>query len=230
MLIRAVVISLAALCALSLAALAHPPASEASHGCWTRPSTTVVRSSEARVFRKRVYLTFRETDGAPGYRLVDYGCHYGKRATYRLAQLAEFGIAGIPRAPLALSGRFAGYVQRFPSAAGGDNVEVTVRNLVTGRILRRFSGSESNFDSSLPVFDLVVKRNGSAAWISEDRSSNPDGSLRQIENQVHVADARGRRRIVDRSAGIEPQSLELTPDRRAITYTRDGERRTVPLD
>ncbi|MGI8439182.1 MAG: hypothetical protein ACR2NV_03115 [Thermoleophilaceae bacterium] len=202
---------------------------EASHGCWGRPSTTVVRSSEARVFSKRVYLTSRETDGAAGYRLVDYGCHYGKRATYRLPQQGEFGITAIPRAPLALSGRFVGYVQRFSSAAGGDNVEVTVRNLVTGRVLHGFSGSESNFDSSFPVFDLVVKRNGSAAWISEDRS-NPDGSPRETENQVHVADVSGQRRIVDRGAGIEPRSLELTPDCRAIVYTKDAERRTVPLD
>jgi hypothetical protein len=123
-----------------------------------------------------------------------------------------------------------GYVQHFPSAAGGDNVEVTVRDLVTGRVLRGFSGSESNLDSSLPVFDLVVKRNGSAAWISRDRPFNSDGSLGEIENQVHVADVSGRRRIVDRGAGIEPRSLELTPDRRAIVYTKDAERRTVPID
>jgi hypothetical protein len=49
-------------------------------------------------------------------------------------------------------------------------------------------------------------------------------------HQVHVADVSGRRRIVDRGAGIEPRSLELTPDRRAIVYTKDAERRALPLD
>ncbi len=132
--ITAAVTSAAALTALTLAgALASSDPLEASHGCWGRPSTTVVRSTEARIFRKRVRLSSRETDGAAGYRLVDYGCHYGKRATYRLAQQGEFGIAAVERSPLALSGKFAAYVQRFSSAAGDDNVEVTVRDLASGR-------------------------------------------------------------------------------------------------
>ncbi len=229
--IRAAASSAVALTVLGLAgAVAPVEHAEASHGCWNRPSVTVVRSTEARVFQKRVRLSGRETDGAPGYRMVDYGCHYRKRATYRLAQQGEFGIAGVERAPLALSGKFAAYVQRFASAAGGDNVEVTVCDLVTGRVARRFSGSESNFDSSLQVLDLVVKRNASTAWTSEERLQGPDGSVDRVEYQVHAVDTSGRRRIVDRGPGIDPRSLELASDRRSFAYVEDGERRSVPLD
>lgn len=221
--------TLALAAALALPA-AVPGLAEASHGCWTRPSSTLVRSSEARVFTKRVRLSSRETDGSPGVRSVAYGCYHRKRATYRLPQLGEFGLARIARAPMGLSGRYVAYVQAFDSAAGGANMEVTVRNLVTGRQLHRFSGSESNFDSSFPVFDVAVKRNGSAAWIAEERLYNPDRSVRAVENQVHVAGANGGRTIVDRGPGIEPRSLELASDRRTVSYVEDGQRRSVPID
>lgn len=189
-------------------------------------AATVARTHEAWVFSRRVHLSEAESDGAAGRRSVLFGCSDRSRHSYRLSQLGEFGLAEVDRRLLVLSGHFVAYVQGFASAAGGDNREVTVRSLATGRVVHRFSGSASNYDSSLRVFDLVLKRNGSAAWISEDEVAD---SRDRMENQVHLVDRSGRRQVLDRGPDIDPTSLTLSADRRTVSWTRAGELRSAPM-
>ncbi len=192
---------------------------EATHGCTIRGGQTVTRTSEAVVVRK----------GSPvgdNAAVLTYGCYFRKGSTYRLNQPSEFGPARVERAPVRLSGRFVAYVQAFASPTAGDNVEVTVRDLLTGRVLRRFSGSESNSENSRKVFGLVVKRNASAAWLSEDYGFEN----RPREYQVHVVDRTGTRRIIDRGDAIDPGSLTLNAARTVISWRNGGQVRTAPLD
>jgi hypothetical protein len=204
--------------ALTMTLVPAAPAS-ATHGCTIRGSSVVTRTSEAIVVRKG-----RPVGDAAA--VLTYGCYYRQGSTYRLNQPSEFGPARVERAPVRLSGHFAAYVQAFPSAAAGDNVEVTVRSLISGRVIRRFSGSESASDDSRRVFGLVVKRNASAAWLSEDYGVGE----RPHEYQVHVADRTGVRRIIDRGEDIDPSSLTLNSARTVISWRHGGVPRSAPLD
>lgn len=205
---------------------------QASHGCWTRPSTTIVRTPDARIFRKRVHLKSWQTQiGEPGVYPVVYGCRYRTGATYRLAQLGDIdGLAMIER-PVVLAGRFVAYVQRFRTSGDVDAFAVTVRNLETGRITHNRAATQGGLLVPPPVHDLVLKPNGSVAWTATDLIPEPGpccGS--RPEPQVRVSQGTGPQGTVDRGAGIDLRSLELSPDGRGFTYLKDGERRTVPLN
>lgn len=209
---------LAAATVLALTFASAAPAG-ATHGCAIRGASVVTRTSEAIVVRKGPPVG----DAAA---VLTYGCYYRKGSTYRLNQPSEFGPARVERAPARLSGRYTAYVQAFPSPTAGDNVEVTVRNLVTGRVTRHFSGSESASESSRRVFGLVVKRNASAAWLSEDYGFDN----RPHEYQVHVVDRSGVRRMIDRGEAIDPSSLTLNSARTVISWRNGGVPRSAPLN
>ena len=73
------------------------------------------------------------------------------------------------------------------------------------------------------VTDIVGTARGSVAWISSDVEFD------EPINQVHVRDADGPRRAIDRSTEIERTSLTKSGDGRTFSWVRGGQRQTAPL-
>lgn len=222
---RSVIVLLAAgLLATLLAAVSAKPAEAGRSECWTQPSTTVLRSGEVRVFTRLLRSPVLE-----GRENRLFGCHYRTKRAYSLREKDDYcGVTSIERRSLRLAGRFVAYVQRACSVENYFPV-VTVRNLATGRIVVRQFGGE-NAGGIPSVASIVVKRNGTVAWIAAGAVPvREPGRRARATNLVYVADARGRR-LVAEGAGVELGSLALSADSAAITFTQDGERRTLPIE
>jgi len=164
---------------------------------------TVVRTKALRIFTK----VNRETSH-PDY----YGCLYRKRTAFRLNVRDDYGVS-VDRRRLLISGRYVALVQHLGSGAGSDTDIVIVTDLATGRALEG-PGSTNEGDS---VLDLVLKANGSAAFILEREV--PGG----LEHEVFIITPAGSR-LVDQGLDIDPESLKLSPDGRLVTYSKAGVR------
>lgn len=163
---------------------------------------TVVRTKSVRVFTlPGRFSTNRDY----------YACLYREKRAFRIT-LIDYEGPTVNRRSIRLAGRYVALVQ---SAAIQDTSSefVVVRDLVTGRAA--YAGPRP-FGM---VRNLVLKRTGSAAFIYE-----PSDDVRQLR----VASATGDM-IVDQGQDIDPGSLELSPDRRSVTYLKAGERRSAPL-
>lgn len=73
---------------------------------------------------------------------------------------------------------------------------------------------------------IVAKRNGSVAWTVSLRGDAPPPEVQE----VRIADASGAVRTLDSGPDIDPSSLTLSADRRSISWTKAGLRRTAPID
>jgi hypothetical protein len=82
---------------------------------------------------------------------------------------------------------------------------------------------EERGHNDIVVHDIVGNASGSMAWISFDVDVD------QPIGQVHVRDADGPRRAIDRSTEIKPTSLTKARDGRTISWIRDGRRQSAPL-
>jgi hypothetical protein len=190
------------LLASSVALVAAAPAA-ASH---CRSSSTsngariVLRSSEAVVFTKRGFT---------------YGCLFRPGNVHRLPE------EGGDIHDFRLSGRFVAYATAG-SGIGDEFDRVYVFDLRTGRLFNSYSGTF--------VSTIVVKRNGSVAWIQASVVRAPAGSG-QTWREVRKGEAGAvGEELLDRSATIVASSLALSADRRMVTWTRDGQQRSAPID
>jgi hypothetical protein len=188
---------------LSLAALLVSAAPAAAHHCrassTSRGATIVYRTSEAVVFNKGVYT---------------YGC------LYRPGDVRRLPTEGGEVDDFVQSGRYLAY-STSGSAIGDEFDRVYVFDLKTGRLLRTYS---STF-----VSKIVVKRNGSAAWVQASVVQSPaEGQpVREVrKGEVGEVDDE----LLDRSAGVVPESLALSADRTTVSWTRDGAQRSAPID
>jgi hypothetical protein len=195
----------AALCAAAVPAATAPPAA-ASHGCSAsaRGAQVVTRVSDAIVFAKRGNL---------------YGCIFSQGTVRRLPDEGGGIDVTPPNGPM-LGGRFVAY-STIGSAAGDEFDRLYVYDIRRGR---RFLQVSSNF-----ITDIVVKRNGSVAWV--EGSTVDPGADRPPAHQVRKFDAELREGVllVDRGADIDPDSLVLGPDRTDVRWLRGGSERSAPL-
>jgi hypothetical protein len=142
-----------------------------------------------------------------------YGCIYGDKphllgATPECGGAAAGGICtGI--SDVALDGTVVAYEGHGIEPAEPVHTRarplVIVQNLRTGQTLRRLPSDVLGPGRAGPVMMIVVKSNGSVAWIVQDSGAT---TSRPAEYEVHAADASGER-VLASGPGIEPSSLAL---------------------
>jgi hypothetical protein len=147
-----------------------------------------------------------------------FGCAYGHpRRTFELgppesSSAASFG--GV--APKALVGTIVAYEHLNPR-------EMTVRDLRNGRILRRLPiGKRSAADNTRgpgSAQSVVLKADGSVAWIDRFKREATPGSPLTTEYEVEAIDGAGTR-VLAVGTDIAPKSLALAGS--TLYWTQGG--------
>ena len=220
---RALCLVLALLSAIAVEARAATPA-QASRGeiCSSTGSRTVYATSLGRVFTKprRVREPVR---GGPRFYTAHYSCAHRYNRRFLLAE-SEF--AGEDEyGPFRFAGPFLAYAF-FPSCAACEERQgsVMVQSLRTGRHLYDAEAIEHLDTGDESVTDLVVKRNGSVAWIAiHDDPPATDG---EQDIEVNKRDRSGRARL-DTGPGLGPRSLELRGS--TLSWSKAGQRVSATL-
>jgi hypothetical protein len=183
----------------SAALLAAAPAqADKRENCYPRGTTTSIATADARVY---------EVGLSDNQRI--YACLFSTGKSRPLGRFqTDFGISNE-----ALSGRFVAY-QYLDCREDCSRSEVRVLDLKTGA--KRKSPKAGT--GSGGITGLVVKRNGSAAWIRE---------VGRSYGEVHTFTASGES-VLDSGAGIEPFSLALAGSR--LYWTKDGLAATALFD
>jgi hypothetical protein len=164
-----------------------------------------------------------------------YGCVYGHRPVFlgELPDPSSQGYEGVERVTLA--GTFAAYEEAYIGGAEGVRSErrVVVRDLRDGHVLYRVPTGQSLTPMSEyvgvgNVVSLVLKKDGSVAWVAEDyeRSSLPGGGKAPYFD-VYVRDRSGMRLLAS-GAEIDPHSLKLAGS--VVYWTQGGKSFSVPLN
>jgi hypothetical protein len=206
--------------ALSLAAgalLLTAPAVDAAHSRHKAPATCHL-PSHARLLvadaQAEVYETI-ETKTITGGDI--YGCAFGHRHAYHLGRRPEFsstGGGGISSETL------AGPIIAYKSSASGTESSawsVEVLDLRNGRVVHDVptgisTNRKSGFSGVGPAKAIVVKSNGSFAWIVETHYEPPSVINRyrgHYEYAVEAFDRTGARLLAASSSDIDPSSLAL---------------------
>jgi hypothetical protein len=215
-----------AIVAVACIATGSPPALGRSSGerptakCPPASSHAVAVSLQATVFEAHEPGGFADELGL-------YGCVLGRRQAYHLGGTPDCGIAstcsGVQREQL------VGTVVAYESFFSGMESRwyVAVLDLHTGRLLHHVATGSPvhrapNAAGVGPITALVVKTNGSVAWIAEDyerASPETDTSPRVPYYDVYAADKAGTRLL---AAGLEvnPSSLALAGS--TIYWTQAG--------
>jgi hypothetical protein len=219
------------LAACALVALpAQPAAAQRDReGCFEHLSRTSRVIDETRfgiVFRKGDYV---------------YGCIF---TTGRIRRLPEQDPLGPPQTfvgVLELDGRYVAY--GVEDEEGGAQVLLydlkTGTRVFTAGVFGPETGSDTNVTRySLRVRSIVVKANGTTAWISEGsrkvgQEPVPGGGFRDITEPVlEVVQRRpgdSANQALDSGSDIAPRSLAKSADEHTLYWTRGNTSRSVPL-
>lgn len=164
-----------------------------------------------------------------------FACAYRRRHVYELEEFPEGGSGERGTVgPLAMAGdvvaweqgateceKYTGCCPEFYGAPGCGEWHVTVRNLLTGRRTEVLTSeytrkSPPGFDfGGGPAVDIVVRADGSAAWIVRDEAPAATRGL----YEVHVLEG-STARVLAVNADIDPSSLALAGS--TLYWTEDG--------
>ncbi len=155
-----------------------------------------------------------------------FACAYGARRSYDLGPTPEGGggSAGfVGTGPFALAGTVIAYSvgEFYPS--GHSFNEIVVRNLVNGAVIHKMPNGlpgEPGDIGSGETTAIVVKRDGSMAWIARTSEAFADV-------EVHSVDAAGSH-VLAASSEIEPDSLALAGS--TLYWTEGGKPFSVTLN
>lgn len=172
--------------------------------------------------------------GFPEY-LDVFGCAYGHTRAYRLGLPPGCG------APVCLGVRhelLAGSIVAYESFFTSEGVGrwyVVVRDLRTGRLLRHLPTGiplkhELNFAGVGPIVGLVVKPDGSVAWIAEDfeRSAPATSTSEEARCYDVYASDRSGTRLLASGLNISPSSLALGGS--TVYWTQGGKPMSAVLN
>jgi hypothetical protein len=199
-------IAIVAVVAAALGLTGAAPA-QASHGCGSARSKgarIVVKSKEAVIFTKGIHY---------------YGCLASVGTVRRLPEEGG-GIDITPPGIPVLAGRYVAY-STSGSGIGDESDRIYVYDL---RVGRRFLVVGSNF-----IRGVVLKRNGSVAWVEGSTVDPGDNQPTVYQIRKFSNEARQGVELVDRAADIDPNSLTLSADRTAIGWLRGGAPRSASL-
>jgi hypothetical protein len=192
-----------AFCAALVLGSAVP--AEATHGCGSSRSKgarIVVKTREAVMFTKGLFY---------------YGCLSSVGTVRRLPEEGG-GIDITPPDIPVLAGRYIAYATAG-SAIGDEFDRLYVYDL---RLGRRFLIESSTF-----IRGIVLKRNGSVAWIEAAPVDAGDATVWDVRKWAN--EEREGSVLVDRGTEIDPASLRLGADRTSISWTFGGATRTASL-
>ncbi len=177
---------------------------------------------------------------AQAYKVIDrdglleaFGCVYGRRP-YFLGRLPENSLS--PNSAevelITLSGSTVAYQYSMSGEVGWRRWIIAVRNLRTGQWQRRVPTGKleepnANPESAGigPAVTIVVKSDGSVAWIAEDVELSPENSPTYY--QVHAVDKTGSR-VLAAGIDIDPHSLALAGS--ALYWTQGGKPTSTSLN
>jgi hypothetical protein len=182
------------------------PAHLASAACSPAGSQTLASSRSSRVYAL----------GGKAYACLDSN---GK--TYKLGS-ATLCIGGVRAGPFALAG---GDVAYGATSCGIDfsSSELIVKSLVSGRTLRRAPATNTSLvEQEGGVRSLVLKADGSVAWIATEQSLGNHHRLLQL-----FKDDKGGLKLLDSGLSVAPSSLKLRGSQ--LTWRRDGTSRHATL-
>jgi hypothetical protein len=200
---RRIAISAISLIALLLTASAtattRNPSRQAARGCLAGRSHVLAADSQAQIYEAPMSLAFPEF-------LSIYGCSYGHRRSYLLGPApygSPSGAGGISHE--ILNGSNVAY-EEVENKSCCQRWWVVVRDLGNGHVLHRLPTGTPIKPEPLSVgiglaVAIVVKRDGSVAWIVE--TGEEEG-----EYQVHAVDKSGSRMLAS-NPDIDPTSLAL---------------------
>ena len=208
------------------ATLALAPAASASHGCakHAKGGKVTHKTKESHVFEKRDHW---------------YGCTTKTGRPYllpgldRISSGREFDDGTVP-SHITLSGVFVAYERYtlYPAGGAGDTqTDIFVVDLRTGKVVvDEEARAPTGQQEDRWVDDLVLKRNGSIAWISTHWTftQNPPVVNYEVHRFSRDPSAPGRATL-DSGADIDRESLTLGSDRKTMSWTRGGETRSAPL-
>jgi len=215
---------MAAACAVVLigaapAGAARPKQKPAAK-CPPKHSFLMMAGTEAEVYLRP------EGSGPFGFEAEEiFGCVYGHSRVYDLGA-PSFGPSGPSGSggivPKALHGAIVAY------EASGTR-QVLVRNLRNGNVLYEVPTNEAAANSSLlrsesdgrgPAVSVVLKTDGSVAWINEfGLVVNKFGTVHPMEYEVHAVDKNGSR-VLGSGTNVDPHSLALAGS--TLYWTQDG--------
>lgn len=201
--------------AAGLAAIARATASTpARSACAHAAGRTLASDREARVFRR--------SDHQGGFDLL--GCAFDDNRIVVLSQVDCVDQACTYFGNLRLAGRRTAY-SLDETSSNSDHAVVEVRDLPSGRTLHR-----STFEPAVDLgytggtTGLVLKRNGSVAWIRA--TCRPEAPPTSCQYVVLRLDSRGRSRL-DAGPDVVPNSLTLKGS--TLSWLDGGERRFASL-
>ncbi len=187
--------------------------------CPPRNEGVLERDSQAVVYWAEtiVYEGHHRVEGRRGV----FGCaHRGSRAYY-LGPPTSGGSSGSEStAPIALAGPTVAFGKAMSLIFGNSFREIWVRNLRTGKLIHRSPNGSPPAPGSVGLGEttaIVVKRNGSVAWIVRTR----DGL------QVRSIDGAGSH-LLAASPEIAPSSLALADS--MLRWTQSGKRMSAVLN
>lgn len=217
---RRVILIMVALVSLGIPAGAAAASTKHRH---TKPtqcppvSNDVVLAADARSVVYRAPFSVEM-----GLRYV-FGCSVGARRVYRLGRINEGSAAGsVGTGPIALAGPIVAYaVSEFTETLSRS--EIVVRDLANGEVIYRTPNGSPAKAGDVGLGEttaIVVKRDGSVAWIT--RASRELGSI-----EVRSEDAAGDH-LLAASPEIEPDSLALAGG--TVYWTQGGKPMSAVLE
>lgn len=153
-----------------------------------------------------------------------FACAYGARRSYDLGYSPEGGSAGfIGTGPFALAGSVVAYAVEKSFTSAHSFAEIWVRNLANGELIYKEPNGPPAEPGDVGLGEttaIVVKRDGSVAWIT--RASEALGSV-----QVRSIDETGSH-LLAASPEIGPRSLALAGS--TLYWTQAGKPMSAVLE
>ncbi|MGA9286234.1 MAG: hypothetical protein WBV85_12420 [Solirubrobacteraceae bacterium] len=184
--------------------------------------------SHSRILHANVQAQVYETSETLSQESGVFGCVFGSRHIYRLGEkYPPFGDGSEGSAGIAF-GALAGSVVAYEYSVGSEGYKewvVIVRNLRTGRVLRRVPSGPSKSPSSIgagPVVAIVVKSDGSVAWMTESKNESPSRENEFVASRefiVFSVDKSGTHQLAV-GKNIDPSSLALVGS--TLYWTQGG--------
>jgi hypothetical protein len=171
--------------------------------CRSQRAKDDLRNADGRVFQQ-----YRGGADFGDFTPYTYACLFSEDERYLLGRNWDDESIEIPR----LTAPYVAYVSRATACCSA----VDVRDLRDGALLRSARASETM--PGQDVTDLVLKANGSVAWIVD---LAPDGV------EVVAVDSSGRR-LLDSGPDVELRSLELNGS--TVTWRKAGQTRSANLN
>jgi hypothetical protein len=211
---------------IAVAGLVPAPAASAHHGCsaHARGGKITHKTRESHVFEKNDHW---------------YGCAAKVGRPRLLPGLdtitaRRFGDGTVPT-HITLSGVFVAYERYtiYPAGGAGDTqTDLYVVDLRNGKVVVDEDATAPRPQTEDRWVDrIVLKRNGSVGWIStrETYGVYPDFTLTYEVHRHSLDPAAPGRATLDEGTDIDRESLRLSADRRAMTWTRGGQPKSAAL-